>query len=581
MNPNDVQVLIIGGGPVGLTMGLLLAQQGVRSMIIEQKDETSRAPRAHVLNRRTIEVYRELGLDNEILAQSTAPQNMRNVVWADTLAGNEIGRFLSWGLDPSRLRATSGFSPVRVVNFPQHRLEPMLKKAAEENPNIQVCFSSELLSFTDEEDRVTAVVRFPSGVSTVRAQYLVGADGGRSAVREMLGIKLEGQGGLRSAVNTYFTADLGPWMKDRPGLLYLLLNTASTGVLIGASVPKEWVFMQPLPPGVAPSLPTPDEMITRIKQAVGVDDLDVEIHDIQSWNTNALVAGSYGRRRVWLAGDAAHLNSPTGGLGLNTGAQDAHGLAWRLTGLIHGWARPSTLIDYENERRAIGKINIGQSLRNLELLGLVREAVDLPAAPGPGSNPEALAKAIAELSEDGQAGDNRRAKVREAISAQYEQLDALGIDLGFRYPVTGEDETETSVPADRVKDYLPSTEPGARLPHAWLEVSGRRVSTLDLIGRGAFTVILGEDAAGWTEVLSGIPEKVPVRTVRIGSTCTAFDLEGQWELVRGVGAQGAILVRPDGHVAWRGDSVSEKLIEAIYRSTGLPENAPSKVGEPA
>jgi 2,4-dichlorophenol 6-monooxygenase len=236
-------------------------------------------------------------------------------------------------------------------------------------------------------------------------------------------------------------------------------------------------------------------------------------------------------------------------------------------------------VDYENERRAVGRINIGQSLRNLELLGLVREAVDLPATPGPGSKPEALAKAIAELSDDGPTGDARRARVHKAISAQYEQLDALSIDLGFRYPVTGEQAVDLTAPGNNVRDYLPSTEPGVRLPHAWLELNGQTVSTLDLIGRGVFTVILGEDSEGWEKLLSKIPEKVPVRTVHIGSTCEAFDIEGQWELLRGVEAGGAILVRPDGHVAWRGDVVSVELIQAIFRSIGWPESSPSTVGE--
>lgn len=568
MRSVDTPVLIVGGGPIGLTIALLLAHQGVRSMVIERKPTTSAAPRAHVINRRTMEIYRELGLDASILAASTRPQNMRNVVWADTLAGEEIGRFLAWGLDPERLRSTAHLSPLRVVNFPQHRLEPLLREAAEDHQLIDVHFSSELQSFEDDGASVTASILFPDGVRSLQTNYLIGADGGRSEVREALGISFEGSGGLRSAVNAYFTADLSRWMSERPGLLYLLLNPQSTGVLIGASVPDQWVFMRPLPPGAPASLPSIETVSESIRAAVGVPNLQLSIHEVQTWNTNALVAESYGRGRVWLAGDAAHLNSPTGGLGLNTGVQDAHGLAWRLAALLHGWADQPVLLDYERERQGVGRTNVEQSLRNLQLLSLVREAVDLPAIPSPGIEPGMLASRIAELRDESQDGRRRRARVSKAIAAQYEQLDALGIDLGFRYQLPTDEAALPPTPEDTIRDYLPTTFPGSRLPHAWVEVEGRRVSTLDLVGRGTFTLIVGEEADGWHDIVRTIDDTIPLTVVAIGATCSAFDLEGRWEELRGIAPAGAILVRPDGHVAWRAEGPDVKVIHALKQQSG-------------
>ena len=514
----EVDVLIAGGGPVGLTASILLSRLGVTSLLVERHPGTSIHPKARGINTRTMEIFRQCGVESAIRAAGLAPERSRFIVWSRSLAGEELERRV-----PARSRPEAQqISPVLRCLCAQDDLEPVLRAHAESLAPGRLRFSAELIDFRQDAEHVGATLREDGDETTVRARYLVAADGARSRVREALGIAMQGTAGLYRSINVLLRADLTPWVADRPAALYFIEQPGLKATFLTINGVNRWGFLiNNLPLNGAADEYSAERCAAIIRQAAGVPDLDVEILGAVPWVAAAQVAERYRDGRVFLAGDAAHHMPPTGGFGMNTGVQDVHNLAWKLHAVLRGWAGPELLASYEDERLPYGRAITEQSLANARSLGR-GESLD-PAAPAAG------------------------------MLARPEFLNELGMIFGASYTSSAivPDGTPPVVVANPVTDYVPTARPGARAPHVWLERDGSRLSTLDLFGHG-FVLLTGAGAA-WREAAEGVAMDlgVPLAAFAVGLGGDLGDPDKRWAAAYGVGSDGAVLVRPDGHVGWR------------------------------
>src|SRR6185436_4565771 len=384
----DVDVFIAGGGPVGLTASILLSRLGVSSLLVERHPGTSIHPKARGINTRTMEIFRQCGVESAVRAAGLHPEQSRFIIWARSLAGEELERRV-----PARSRPEAQqLSPVLRCLCAQDDLEPVLRAHAEALEPGQLRFGAELTDFRQDAEHVTATLREREGDSVVRARYLIAADGARSRVRETLGIPMRGTPGLYRSLNVLLRADLRPWTADRPAALYFIEQPGLKATFLTINGVNRWGFLiNNLPVDGPADDYTPERCAAIVRQAAGVPDLDVEILGAVPWVAAAQVAERYRDGRVFLAGDAAHHMPPTGGFGLNTGVQDVHNLAWKLAGVFHGWAGPTLLDSYDAERRPFGRAITAQALANSSAMGRVAAADGtLETAPAVRARPEFL-----------------------------------------------------------------------------------------------------------------------------------------------------------------------------------------------
>jgi 2,4-dichlorophenol 6-monooxygenase len=542
----EVPVLVAGGGPAGLLGGLLLGQQGLASRVVERRDEPQRAPAAHVVNPRTFEICRAAGVDAEAIRAACAdPADAGSVRWMTTLAGEEIGSLPYERQGPESLEWT----PTPLRNLPQNRFERILLDALRKAPEAEIAYGHRWEGAEQDAEGVTSQVRElrTDTVYEVRSRYLLGADGAGSPVRKSLGIEMAGPARINTFLMIHFAANLRPLVRERPGVLYWITDPEAGGTFVAHDIDREWVYMHDLREDETLSDYPPARCEALVRRALGRADVPLAISGAGTWTMTAQVAERYRDGRVFLVGDAAHRFPPTGGLGLNTGAQDVHGLAWKLRAVEEGWASPSLLDSYEAERRPVAQDNADQSFRNaLKLL-------QVPRALGILDDPR-TARLEASL-----ADPATRARAQAAIADQAEHFDMLGLQLGFVYesgalvreaPVEGA--PAPAAPANPVREYVPSGRPGARAPHAWVLRDGRRCSVLDLLWPQGFTLLTAGDDPGWARAAAAV-RGVPLRRVSIGRD--AVDPEGRWAARAGIEPGGALLVRPDQHVAWRARSL--------------------------
>lgn len=540
-------MLIVGGGPVGTTASILLAQQGVTSLVVERRDSVQPAPAAHVVNARSFEILRAAGVDMAaIAAECKSPSDAGRVRWVMTLAGEELGSlpFERQGDD------VLAFTPTPLRNLSQHRLEPLLVEHLLEQPAASLRFAHEWEGAQQDAGGVTSRIRdIAAGrCFEVRSRWLLAADGAGSRVRKLLGIEPIGPPRLASFVMIHFEANLRSLVGDRPAVLYFVNDPAERGVFIAHDIDSTWVFMHPWDPERQEAEEYSEERCAAIvRRALGAPAPDFAIRTISTWNMSAQVAERYREGRVFLIGDAAHRFPPTGGLGLNTGVQDAHNLAWKVAAVEAGWAPAALLDSYDVERRPVARENADVSARNAAKLLEVAQAL-------------------------GPAADGERGAVRAAIANQAEHFDMLGLQLGFQYErgAIVPDGTPRPAGADPVREFVPCGRPGARVPHAWSVRDGERVSTLDLLAPDRFTLIAGAAGAPWLEAAAAIATP-PLHRLAIG--LDVADPDGTWAALLGIGKEGALLVRPDQHVAWRSASgvanPGDVLRSALSRSVGL------------
>ncbi len=556
-------VIIVGGGPVGLTTSLLLSDLGVPNVLFERHQGTSIHPKAIGLNQRTIEIFRRLGLHKRIDAAAAPPSSVARTGWYTSLAGwsdlhgRQIAVRDAWG-GGQYAEEYAAASPAPYTMLPQIRLEPILRAAAEARPNATVRFSTEVAAIEQHETGVTVTL---ADGERVRGSYLVGADGGKM-VASALGIGFSGPTNLVDMVSAHFTADVTPLLPNRECLIYWFVNpdlggSIGSGYLyhLGpwdeAGHSREWVFACGFRPD-DPERFDEEAMKERILRSLGVNRLEMDLHSVSHWYIQSVVADRYRGGRCFLVGDAAHRIPPWGALGLNTGVQDADNLAWKLAATLRDPALSPLLDSYEDERRPIATTVAANSLHNFQNHGdLIDSAIGLDPSAPPSQGWDALRTLWSETPE----GKRRRAALDEASRYMDHEFHAHGAENGFAYvrgALAADPETST-LPIDPVT-YRPTSRPGHHLPHAWLDGPAGRVSSRDLPAPGRFALYVDSVAAdGWRAALASIehPLQPVVDVVEAGPTCAHEDSEGTWARLREVTPSGAVLVRPDGIVAWR------------------------------
>ena len=594
-----VQVAIIGAGPVGLVLAILLRQRDIPVVVIERREAPSRLPQAHVINTRTMEILREMGLGQTVLEAAAPAHLMRTITWRESLAGRRYGAISFAQVDPTALRARFTASPTRIANLAQNKLEPiLLERALALGADVRFKTTASLASV--DEDRVALTLEGPEGTGTLAASFAVACDGAASRTRGALGIEMVGPKCIQTYLSIYFRADLERWMHDIPGPVHWVLGSEVRGFIIGFDLKSVWAFMVPFAESYTPEDFTPEICEGILRKAIGSHDTPFEIDSVGAWNMSAQVAERFREGRVFLAGDCAHRFPPTGGLGLNTGVQDAHNLAWKLAAVLRGESAASLLDSYETERRPIAQLNCDQSLANATHMAEVETAIGVSttAAVEPSAGRTAASPVLElGLDGDGEAAVAKRKAVADAIAAQVDHFDFLGLDLGFAYePGRAILDDGERPPHFEVRRYVPTTAPGARLPHIWLERGEDRVSTIDLVA-GRYTLLAGREAGAWADAARAVSRELGgwLQVLQIGSEERAapadlLDAAGEWESVFGLSLDRALLVRPDGHVAWRSPAGASdpaatlRKVLGVFReepgsrSTGTAPGASSKHG---
>ncbi|MGP0095378.1 MAG: FAD-dependent monooxygenase [Xanthobacteraceae bacterium] len=516
----DTQVLVVGGGPTGLTLAIALGQQGVRCTLIEQKEAPQFLPKMERCNARTMEIYRRMGLAGKVRAAGLPAQCPMDVFIVLSVVEPPLLHLPYSSVAEAKkvIAATNDGSqplePYQLIS--QYTLEPLLKSVADDMPTVTVRYGCELVAFTEQDGSVTAQVKNSDGShSGIEALYLVGCDGGASVVRRQLGIKLQGEGNLlqlRQAL--YYCEDLYERIPIGKGRHYHVADDKATFLIVQDST-KHFTLHS--------VVDSDAEMATQFEKTVAMP-VKYDMLYVGQWKQNLLLADSYGSGgRVFLAGDAVHLVIPTGGLGMNTGVGDAIDLAWKLAGTLQGWGGPNLLPSYEIERRQIGERNVAAS----RYASLGRRKWRSMWRPN-----------IADDTRDGAA--SRKHLIDVAAVEQPKTNEMIGAELGYRYvgsPLIASEPGEG--PAHNFREYVPTTWPGARLPHVWLEDG---VPVQDRIGQGYTLIRLGgsdADCGGLERAFKALGAPFAVLDIQ---DATARDIYG-YDL---------LLLRPDLHIVWRG-----------------------------
>ncbi|KID30909.1 2,4-dichlorophenol 6-monooxygenase [Prauserella sp. Am3] len=576
----ETDVLIVGSGPAGASAALFLSTLGVSNTMITKYRWTANTPRAHITNQRTMEIFRDLGIEDEVLADATPHHLIGDTVFCTAIAGEEIGRILTWGNHPARHADHELASPSMNCDIPQTYLEPILVRNATMR-GTQTRFSTEYLGHTQDSSGVDVRVldRLTGSEYTIRAKYLLGADGARSAVAADLDLPYEGRMDIAGSMNITFKADLGDLCRHRPSVLYWVIQPGADVGGIGAGLVRmvrpwnEWLIVWGFDIEQGPPEVSEEDARGIVRNLVGDPDLDVEITGISLWGNNEQYATQLQRGRVFCAGDAVHKHPPSNGLGSNTSIQDSYNLAWKLAAVLRGEAGPGLLETYTAERAPVAKQIVVRANRSAREFGALFTALGLDTA----ETPEQMHARIEERKDATADGAAKRAAVREAMELKNYEFNAHGVEMGQWYdPATSTavvgDGTARPEPArDPELFYEPSTYPGGRLPHAWVGDRRRKLSTHDLASYTGFTLLTGITGEAWAAAAQKAGEALGVRVdaVVIGPGREVTDLYFDWAELAGVAEDGAVLVRPDKHVGWRSrhlvDDPDGELVRVLGR----------------
>lgn len=547
----DVPIVIAGGGSSGLTLAAELGWRGIDCLLVEPARQVNPHPRANAVANRTMEYLRRWGIADELIGAGVPADYPAAYYWVSSMHGQEVHCLMLPGAAELECLRSQGeadptqelhWSPYLKTIVGQHEVERVLRRFVARQATVEARYGWALEDFQEDSEGVTVRLRDGDGggVQEIRTQWLVGCDGGRSLVRERLGIALTGRGGLASFVSIYFHAPaFMQCHRFGPANIYFPIHRKHRGFLLNWNIGTTWTYHLILEPGMHWRDVDPQ---AAIQSLLGCE-TPLEVVSVQPWTAHALTAQRYQSRtgRVLLAGDAAHLFTPTGGLGMNTGVSDAIDLAWKLGASVQGWAGQELLASYEQERQPIGQRNTAEAADNFDrLFSVMQHGDELDA-----------------LTPEGQA---LRAHLQAELKTQEKLLKSSGVLLGYRYehsPICVPD--GTPAPDDDPRLYTPVARPGHRAPHAWL-ADGR--SVLDALGPW-FTLLCFDDDAATRSAF-----ELAARALGLPLQAVGLDEEPIRSLY---GNAGFVLVRPDMMVAWRGSpGVDAHAVLQQVRGAGSP-----------
>jgi 2,4-dichlorophenol 6-monooxygenase len=565
----DTDVFVVGTGPMGATTALALATYGVRTMMISQWSWLANTPRAHITNQRAVEVLRDLGVEDEAKKYAVPWDQMGDTLFTTSLNGPEIARLRAWGTGDDRQGDYTQASPCTMLDIPQTQMEPLLVKNAAER-GAKVAFSTKYLSHTQDDDGVTVRLlnRTSNQEYSVRARYLVGADGAKSQIADEIGLEIVGHTARAGTAYVRFRADLSRYVAHRPSILHWIMNPAANFGEIGMGLLRavrpwdEWIAGWGFDIAAGEPDLTHDRVVEQIRTLVGDSDLDPEIEGTSIWYVNQQHALTMSKGRVFCGGDATHRHPPSSGLGSNTCIQDAFNLAWKLAYVIKGDAGPGLLETYSPERTPVGAQIVARANQSRLDYAPLRECFDTS---DPNGGEPAIEHGLARLTAATPEGVELRARVAKALELKNHEFNAHGVELNQRYSssaVVAGPEAETEEFARDAELYVqPVTRPGAKIPHAWLVgADGHRISTLDVTGQGRFTLVTGIAGQAWKEAAKRLDLGF-LDTVVTGEPGYE-DPYAAWAKVREVHEAGALLIRPDGYIAWRHTSPMWDAVQA-------------------
>lgn len=573
----ETQVLIIGGGASGLTASMLLSRYGVQTCLVSKYQETSSLPKAHLLSIKTMEMYRELGVEDAIRAQATPAENMRHVAWFAGLSGphadygREIARLGAWGRggqDPDWAAASDNC----YANLMQARLEPLLRARAEQLAPDSTHFYHAFQSFREDGDGIVATIldRATEQTYEVRARYLLACDGGQT-IGPQLGVEMQGHPMVATNISVHFSADLSRWARGNDVLIRTILNpdTGEPGVLVPMGPDQwgpdstEWAFH--LISFVGDHKQDDDAAaVARMLRTLGISDLQPQVHKVTRWPLHATVASRFRVGRVFILGDAAHRMPPSGGHGLNSAVQDCYNLCWKLAAVLRDQAGDALLDTYEQERRPVAQRTVDSAFRNWENARRFAAALDFSPAHTPQQNWNNLRL---QWSDDA-AGDAARQRAAAGLTIPAPTYQHLNISFGYTYATGALVPDDVAPPPclDEEIDFRPSTKPGHSLPHAWLGDTRGRYSINTLVGQGRLVLIAGEAGQAWITAARQLAHQhgLALEAIMIGTECgDHLDLQREWLKRRQFGPSGAILVRPDRFVAWRAMTLADDPLATL------------------
>ncbi len=549
-------MLIVGGGPVGLSLGGELGWRGSAALLVEERTAPTLHPKATLLGARSMEYFRRWGIGDEIYASALPPEVNYHITFCTRLAGHELYRVTSPSIRDTIERPAAAmarwreleWSPYYKTQIGQQALEPILWKFAAAQPSLRLQHGWRFLDFLQDATGVSSrIEELATGrVATVRCLYLIACDGGASAIRKTLGIRMNGRGRMRANVSFYFRSRAFLEVHGKGlGNLYFVFAHDSFGVFTAIDGHEFWNYQYYfLDPARQTEALDPETILHR---AVGRP-FDFTLVGIQHWHHHQSVAREWRAGRVFLAGDAAHLFVPTGGVGMNTGIGDAIDLGWKLDAVLKGWGGAALLDSYEAERKPVAVRNSVISANNSDKIDMVMD--ETPP----------------EIDEESARGAAARARLSGKIRWMARQFNSAGTHLGYRYcdsPIVVADGSPE--PPDDFMQVVPSTWPGSRLPHAWTgaDQTVHGESTLDWLGRH-FVLLAAtqvDSTARWTDAARALGLPFEVRVVTQPALIALFERK-------------LVLVRPDGHVAWRGDTPPADCAALLRQVSGNTGSTP-------
>lgn len=531
---SQVPVVIAGGGPVGMMLAKELASRGISCLLAERNPTTTRHPKMDITNGRTMEHFRRLGMIDRIRGAAVAEDHPFDVSWITDLSSYELARFSYPNVDEARkiIRyVNDGSQPLEPdMRVSQVDLEPVLKSFLDEEPLVDVRFGWAFERFVEEDDRVVVTLKETAtgAEEEVECAYLAGCDGGNSRVREQLGIALEGTPNVAQMYMVHFRSEARDVLQ-RWGVAWHYQS--AKGTMIAQNDRDIWTIHAPVPPGIDPESIDPRQIVTDFAGC----EFDFDVLVANAWTPHLVLAESYGKGRIYLAGDASHQYVPTGGYGMNTGMGDAVDLGWKLAAMVQGWGGPELLPSYDVERRAVGARSRQGSERHVG----VRFEIAMCYTPD---------------LDDPSADTARKEAGDKILALGNAENEALGVEIGYRYdpsPIVWGEQGEA--PENDLITYQPTTWPGSRLPSVYL-ADGQAV--FDLLGQGFTLITFGNsDTSKWEAAAQSAG--IPLAVLKLSEPA-----------VREIYECDHLLIRPDQHVAWRGDSLDLDARKVFARVSG-------------